>query len=106
MINTGENVGLELINDFTTLYARNNKSKIKTNMRCFPHCCASGHKENGFCGSPIRVKINSMGSVVRPDELPSLIMVGGINCDEESPWCATGRELQRKTCRLWKPLSK
>jgi hypothetical protein len=31
-MNTG-GIGMELVNEFTTLYARNNKSKTKKNMR-------------------------------------------------------------------------
>jgi hypothetical protein len=38
---------VSLLNKFKTRYARNNKSKTKKNMRCFPHCSHAGHKEKG-----------------------------------------------------------
>jgi hypothetical protein len=46
-------------NEFRELYARNNKSKLRKNMRCFPQCLASGHTENNFCGCGVRVVVSS-----------------------------------------------
>jgi hypothetical protein len=84
---------VELANKFTTRYARNNKSKTKKNMRCFPHCCPEGHRANGYCGSPIWAKIGSPGSLTGSfdsEELKSFVVVGGIQCNEDPAWCSFG----------------
>ena len=85
---SSNNMQVEIDNQFARLYARNNKSKTKKNMRCFPHCCANGHREKGFCGTAIRTRVSG-GGLTR-DEISKLVVVGGIKCDEENPWCAVG----------------
>lgn len=38
-------------------YLRNNKANGMKNLRCFPHCCAEGHHDSGFCGSSVDVEV-------------------------------------------------
>ena len=83
---------LEVVNDFKPRYARNNKSKTKKNMRCFPHCSHAGHKEKGFCGSPIWIKMSLSPGEASSDEA-NYEVFGGIRCDEEEPWCTVGAKI-------------
>lgn len=48
-----------LFDSHKELYYRNNKSKFKKNLRCFPVCAGNGmnHQEKGFCGSSIKVTV-------------------------------------------------
>jgi hypothetical protein len=45
-------------------YQRNNKRTGLKNLRCFPCCSSVGHKEKGFCGMPLHLK------VIRDDAQP------------------------------------
>lgn len=46
---------------FCTRYQRNNKKYSLKNLRCFPSC-SSVHKEKGFCGTPVKFKVNTNDS--------------------------------------------
>jgi hypothetical protein len=88
-------VQLDLINPFSAAYVRNNKSKTKKNMRCFPQCCAAGHNMKGFCGMPIRMRVSSC--LLDRAELGSLTMLGGIQCDKEKRVCTVGDLIDVRT---------
>ena len=38
-------------------YKRNNKSKGRKHLRCFPDCKPGGHVDNNYCGRPITVDV-------------------------------------------------
>ena len=48
-----------LTNSFQAIYVRNNKSKTKKNMRCFPQCVKTGHTYTSFCGNAAHVRLDS-----------------------------------------------
>jgi len=43
---------------FSDKYQRNNKRGGLKNLRCFP-ACSPGHKERGFCGLPVKVRVTT-----------------------------------------------
>jgi hypothetical protein len=75
-------VEIQFEHEFKALYARNNKSKFKKNMRCFPQCLDHGHTENSFCGNAVQFRLSS--STLSDAELKSLIVLGGIRCSKEA----------------------
>jgi len=58
-----ESIGTEFVDEFTSSYQRNNKRNGQKNLRCFPRCCAKGHHEFGFCGTPLTVCIKNLNSI-------------------------------------------
>jgi hypothetical protein len=86
-----EDVQMDIINPFSSAYVRNNKSKTKKNMRCFPQCCESGHNMKGFCGMPIRMRVSSV--VCDKEQLGSLMVLGGIQCNKKKVACTIGTEI-------------
>jgi hypothetical protein len=83
---------LEICNAFAVMYQRNNKSKIKKNMRCFPRCAEAGHREKGFCGNSIHLNITS--SVLSSEELRTCVVLGGLHCDLDEVWCKAGATVE------------
>ena len=63
-------------------------------MRCFPHCSAVGHREKGFCGSPVLVRVEAPGAMMGAEMFSSMIIIGGIRSVQEKPWCAVGETIQ------------
>jgi hypothetical protein len=86
---------LTICNKFAEIYLRNNKSKTKKNMRCFPHCGDDGHRDQGFCGSPVSVSVSD-GSKVNSQDLASLVVFGGIHCSIQQPACVVGQLIDEK----------
>jgi hypothetical protein len=85
-------VDIELVPSFESGYSRNNKSKLKKHLRCFPSCSLSGHVHRGFCGNSVHIKVSS--SVLSNSELKSLIIVGGIRCSIDKPATVVGASLE------------
>jgi hypothetical protein len=42
---------------WSSSYQRNNKRTGLKNLRCFPYCSNTGHKEKGFCGMPLQLQV-------------------------------------------------
>jgi hypothetical protein len=66
-----------------------------TRKRCFPHCCPDGHRQAGFCGSPIRAKLlTASGAAYTHEDLASIVIYGGLQCDEQAQLLNFGSRVQ------------
>lgn len=54
-----EAYGIDILSQFRSRYLRNNKRAGLKNLRCFPECLPSGHKQNVFCGHCVTVLVRS-----------------------------------------------
>ena len=52
---------------FADHYKRNNKTKGRKNLRCFPDCRLAGHVKTGYCGRPVECDIPVL--IVAHDDL-------------------------------------
>ena len=50
-------ITVEFEQNYKAEYLRNNKNQALKNLRCFPECKKDGHKGQGFCGGPVRVRL-------------------------------------------------
>jgi hypothetical protein len=82
-------VDVLFINDFSSCYVRNNKSKVKKNVRCFPLCHPTGHIESQFCGQSVRIKVASQ--TLGNQDLRSLLVLGCFCSNKDDPLCDPGK---------------
>jgi hypothetical protein len=85
---------VRFVSKFRGLYARNNKSKLKKNMRCFPQCLGAGHTERAFCGCAMQVELVS--SMFTSAELKSMVVIGGIRCSMEPLPLEVGHKIDKQ----------
>jgi hypothetical protein len=90
-------IDVQFTNEFNTTYARNNKSKLKKNVRCFPQCCEIGHSSSQFCGQSVNVKLTS--DTLSQQDLKSLLILGCFGCNKDAPPCVVGENLPESELR-------
>jgi hypothetical protein len=83
-------LSIHFLQGFKAAYARNNKSKTKKHLRCFPQCKLSGHSTTGFCGREIRIQVTS-GSIGNDELKANLLILGGLRCNLEAGRCLVGQ---------------
>jgi hypothetical protein len=86
-------VHLQFTSTFNSSYVRNNKSKAKKHVRCFPRCCAAGHSDTQFCGESVGVKVTS--NEISSEELKSLHIFGCFISHKDAPICNVGQTLSK-----------
>jgi hypothetical protein len=86
-------------NKFNTSYARNNKSKVKKNVRCFPQCCDVGHSSSQFCGQSVQIHVSSKDGFISSEEMKSLLVVGCFVCNKDEQPCTAGQSLSESELR-------
>jgi hypothetical protein len=70
---------VQFCHGFKGSYIRNNKSKNKKHMRCFPQCNTAGHTTKGFCGQGVRIKVAS--ELLDSEQIKErLTSFGGLRC--------------------------
>ena len=89
---SGTHVGMQYLNAFKAAYTRNNKSKKKKKMRCFPDCTVGGHCMEHFCGQGVRVQVEST-------EANSFHVLGCFRCNREQLLFVVGQEYQWSSLR-------
>ena len=73
---------VQFCHGFKDSYIRNNKSKNKKHVRCFPQCNTAGHSIKGFCGQGVRIKVAS--ELLDSEELKErLTTLGGLRCQSD-----------------------
>jgi hypothetical protein len=55
----------EFQTQFAPKYQRTNKAAGKKNIRCFPDHRVGGHRDTGFCGCPVKLRIHALASDIR-----------------------------------------
>jgi hypothetical protein len=89
-------LNVQFSHGFKPSYIRNNKSKAKKHMRCFPHCKESGHTTSGFCGQGVQISCSS--EAFDSEELKErLLVLGELRCSLEQQRCVVGQEYPYST---------
>lgn len=85
--NPDQQTGCEVIfeTQFAKSYARNNKSKTRKNLLCFPACHLEGHRQKSFCGSSVTCRISRSSS--------SILVVGALTPIAEPRICGVGETI-------------
>lgn len=79
---------------FAPKYQRTNKAAGKKNLRCFPHHRAGGHRDTGFCGAPVKIRVRAPASDIRRwKEAGTFCTVGELRADSDPAWISKGSEV-------------